>query len=389
MKQLIRTTRRMTSPFCSFETLTLSVKKFSGFGLALFLLVLIGCQDHPALNPQTPSPGQNIRPKSPNPDWAPNIDPPMWAVIEELLRLNPTPLWQLTPQEARQRPTVKDAVNNLLSQNNIAPPPVNVTITERTIPGWNGAPLRAKIYTPKTGSGPFPVIVYFHGGGWVIANPDVYEASTIALSQNTGAVVVSVEYRKAPEFKFPTAHEDTYASYVWVRNNAASLNGNPAKIAVAGESAGGNMAVTTSLLSKERGTPLPVHILSVYPVANNDLNTPSYQRFANAKPLDKPLVEWFVDKYFNSPADGDTKLISLVDVADLSGLPPTTIIAAEIDPLLSEGKQLADKMQSQGVPVAYQYYEGVTHEFFGTYAIVPDAARAQDFAASRLKEAFR
>jgi acetyl esterase/lipase len=358
---------------------------------AIFLLTsLAACQDHTFdVTPQTPSPGQNIRPKSPNPDWAPNIDPPMWAVVEEFLRLNPIPFTQLTPQEARQRPTIKDAVNNLLRENNITPPPVNVTITEQMIPGWNGASLRAKIYTPKTGTGPFPVIVYFHGGGWVIADADVYEASTIALSQNTGAVVVSVDYRRAPEHKFPTAHEDAFASYQWVRANAATINGKPDKIAVAGESAGGNLAAAVCLMAKERSVPMPLHQLLVYPIANNDFNTESYQRYTNAKPLDKPLMMWFFEQYLNNPAEGEHPYISLVDKADLSGVPPATIIGAQIDPLQTEGKQLADKLQSLGVPVAYQLYEGVTHEFFGTYAIVPDAARAQDFAAERLREALK
>jgi acetyl esterase len=348
------------------------------------MVVLLACNDH-----QQVLPGQAIRPKGSAPDWGPNIDPQMLAVIEKLLQLNPVPLWQLTPQEARQKPTIKDAVNTLLNENGISLPPVNVDITERMIPGAGGVPIRAKIYTPRGLSGPLPVIVYYHGGGWVIANPEVYEASTIALSQNTGAVVVSVEYRKAPENKFPTAHEDAYAAYKWVRENTAAIGGNPAKIAVAGESAGGNMSVGVSLLAKERGLALPVHQLLVYPVANNDLNTPSYQQYANAKPLDKPLVEWFVSYYFNSPADGDNRLISLVDVADLSGLPPATIIGAQIDPLQTEGKQLADKFQSVGVPVTYQLYEGVTHEFFGTYAVVPKAQQAQELAATELKKAFQ
>ncbi|RYF69706.1 MAG: alpha/beta hydrolase, partial [Cytophagaceae bacterium] len=226
-------------------------------------------------------------------------------------------------------------------------------------------------------------------GGWVIASPEVYEYSTLALAQNTGAIVVSVDYRLAPENKFPTAHEDAYAAYKWVKENAASISGNAAKVAVAGESAGGNMALTVSMMARDRGLGLPVHILSVFPVANNDLTTPSYNQYANAMPLNRPLVQWFVDKYFNTPADGDSPLISLVDVANLAGLPPVTIIGAEIDPLQSEGMQLRDKLTSQGVSVTYQLYGGVTHEFFGMYAIVPQAAQAQDLAATQLRKAFQ
>lgn len=352
---------------------------------ACFTLFLVSCQDHGSV----PTPGQGIQSNSPKPDWGPTITPQNLAIIEELQRLNPVPLYTLTPQEARTKPTVKDAVNSLLSKNGITPPPTNVAKAERTIPGAGGTSIRVVVYTPAGASSAAPVIVYYHGGGWVIANPEVYEASTVALAQNTGAVVVSVEYRKAPENKFPTAHEDAYAAYQWVKQNAASINGNAAKVAVAGESAGGNMAVTVSMMARDRGLALPVHILSVYPVANNDLNTPSYNQYANAMPLSRPLVQWFVDKYFNNPTDGDSPLISLVDVANLSGLPPTTIIGAEIDPLQTEGKQLADKLQAVGVPVLYQLYTGVTHEFFGTYAIVPEAARAQELAAARLRQAFQ
>lgn len=321
------------------------------------------------------------------------MNPQMRAVIQELLRLNPVPLNTLTPQEARSKPTFKDAVNSLLDKNGIAPPQANVTKSERTIPGAGGVPIRVVLYTPNgasstVGAPARPVIVYYHGGGWVIGSPEVYEYSTLALAQNTGAVVMSVDYRLSPENKFPTAHEDAYAAYKWVKQNAAAIGGNAAKVAVAGESAGGNMAITVSMMARDRGLALPVHILSVFPVANNDLFSPSYNQYADAVPLSRPLVQWFVDKYFNSPADGDSPLISLTDVANLSGLPPTTIIGAEIDPLQSEGMALRIKLESVGVPVRYELYRGVTHEFFGMYAVVPEAAQAQELAAIQLRKAF-
>ncbi len=350
------------------------------------LLTLAGCQDHRT----PPLPGQTIQSSSPKPSWGPTITPQMLAVIEELQRLNPVPLYTLTPQEARTKPTFKDAVNSLLAKNNIAAPQTNVTIAQRFIPGAGDTPIRIVTYTPNTPySGPRPVIVYYHGGGWVIASPEVYEASSIALAQGTGAVVVSVDYRLAPENKFPTAHSDAFSAYLWVKRNAASINGNPAKVAVAGESAGGNMAITVSVSARNEGIGLPVHILSVYPVANNFLFTESYNRYADAQPLNRPLVEWFVDKYFNRPTDGDSPQISLVDVTDLRGLPPVTIIGAEIDPLQTEGQQLADKLRREGVSVTYQLYTGVTHEFFGAYAIVPEAQQAQTLAATQLFNAFK
>ncbi|GAB2570419.1 alpha/beta hydrolase [Spirosoma areae] len=353
-------------------------------------LALISCEDHRA-----PLPGQSIQSNSPKPDWGPTITPQNLAVIEELGRLSPTPLNLLPPPEARKQPSFKDAVNSLLDKNKIPRPTANVTVSQRMIPGAGGVPIRIVVYTPNNApAGPLPVIVYYHGGGWVIGSPEVYEYSTLALAEEVNAVVVSVDYRLAPENKFPTAHNDAFAAYQWVKNNAATINGNPAKVAVAGESAGGNMAITVAMMARDQGIP-PVHILSVFPVANNYLFTDSYNKYANAKPLNRPLVEYFTANYFNTPADGDSPLISLVDdplkpsTANLSGLAPTTIIAAEIDPLQTEGMQLRDKLQALNVPVTYRLYAGVTHEFFGMYAILPEAQQAQELAATQLRQAFK
>lgn len=335
---------------------------------------------------------QDHRPPSlvPGPvDWMAELDPQMKEVIDELSMLNPVPLWQLTPEEARKKPSVKDAVLSLLAKKGMNPPMPNVTSSVIYIPGSPPLQQRAVVHKPVGLTGPLPVIVYYHGGGWVIANPEVYEASAKGLAEKVGAIVVAVDYHKAPENKFATAHLDCFHAYKWVKENAASLGGNPDKVAVAGESAGGNMSVGVSMMARDNGIALPVHQLLVYPVANNDLMTDSYIKYQNAKPLDKPLVEWFVDKYFYKPSDGDTPLISLVDVADLNGLPPVTIIAAQIDPLLTEGEQLHDKFDKSGVKVTYRLYEGTTHEFFGTNAVVQKAEEAQNFAAAQLKEAFK
>ncbi len=359
--------------------------------VALATLSLAHCDDSDEALFSDTSP---IQPMGPAPSYAPDMDPQMLAVIEKFTSYDTPPLPTLSPRQARMAPTVTDAVQDLLKDNDREAPDAAVDISQRVLPAGitpQSAPdgILVRVYTPEEGSsGARPVIVYYHGGGWVIGSLDVYEPSALALSENTGAVVVSVDYRLAPEAKFPAAHEDAYAAYKWVKENAASIGGDPGKVAIAGESAGGNMAVAVSLLARERGLALPIHILSVYPVANNDLNNASYNEYANAVPLNKPNVVYFTENYFNSPADGDSRLISLVDVADLSGLPPTTIIAAEIDPLQTEGRQLADKLTQVGVPNEYRLYEGTTHEFFGTYAVVPPAQEAQEFAAERLRDAF-
>jgi acetyl esterase/lipase len=341
-----------------------------------------------------PNPRAIIQPKGPAPAFAPDIDPQMLAVIEQFQSYGTPPLPTLSPRQARMTPTITDAVQDLLKKNNIPPRAAQVTITQRVLPAGitpQSAPdgILVRIYTPKNAAGPLPVVVYYHGGGWVIGSLDVYEPSAKAIAEKARAIVVSVDYRLAPENKFPAAHEDSYAAYQWVRANAASIGGNPARVAVAGESAGGNLAVAVALLARERGLALPAHILSVYPIANNDTNTPSYNQYASAVPLNRPTMQYFFANYFRTPADGEDRLISLVDVADLRGLPPVTIIGAQIDPLQTEGQQLRDKLLASGVAVNYQLYPGTTHEFFGTYAVVPKAEEAQNFAAAQLRASFQ
>ena len=331
--------------------------------------------------------GASIRPKGPKPAFAPDMHDEMWAVIEKLLSYGDPPIYTLTPERARMNHTVKDAVMDLLAENNITPPKPQVDTSGADIPVIDGS-IHARIYTPKTGTGPFPVIVYYHGGGWVIAGIDVYDPSAAALSEKVGAVVVSVGYRKGPEHKFPTAHNDAVTAYEWVLSNMALLKGDNTKIGVAGESAGGNLAANVSIMAREKGLTMPKHQLLVYPVANSDTTVASYKQYYNAKPLDVPSIKWFLGHYLNDVSEAKDPRISLV-LADLKSLPSTTIIGAQIDPLQSEGQLLRDKLNEAGVNVSYELYEGTTHEFFGTAAIVPEAKKAQDKAVQDFMNAFK
>ncbi len=330
---------------------------------------------------------RELSPKEPKPTWAPVITPPMQVVMEKLASYGTPPLPTLSAPEARKQPTPTTAVLAVMKENNIPLPPAAVDTTGKSIP-VTGGNIHARVYTPKTGSGPFPVIVYYHGGGWVIADLDTYHASAQGLAEQVGAVVVSVAYRQAPEHKFPTAHNDSYAAYEWVLQNAASLQGDPKRVALVGESAGGNLAAGVSMMAKQKGQVLPVYQVLVYPIAGYDTQTKSYEQYASAKPLDKPLMEWFFKQYLRSPADGNHPLISLVKVPDLKSMPPTTIINAQLDPLLSEGEMLAEKLKAAGVPVNQKTYNGVTHEFFGMATVLPEAKEAQAMAAADLKKAF-
>jgi acetyl esterase/lipase len=313
-------------------------------------------------------------------------NPQMQPVLDQLAALHPRSITGLSAPSARKQPSPADAVKALLKKQGKSTAPMPVGRVENRMISGPGGQIPIRIYTPK-GSGPFPVVVYYHGGGWVIANLDTYDASPRAMANLANAIVVSSHYRQGPEHKFPAAHQDAFAAYRWALKNAKSLNGDSTKVAVMGESAGGNLAAAVSLLARDSSVQLPVYQVLVYPIAGYDFNTPSYQENAAAKPLNKPMMQWFFQKYLRTAADGKTPLIDLVH-ADLQGLPAATVITAQIDPLRSEGKELADRLKEAGSDVDYKNYEGVTHEFFGMGAVVDEARQAEQQAATGLKKGF-
>ena len=316
-----------------------------------------------------------------------DADKDMQSVLDALKALNGKPIESLSVADARAQPTPADAVKAVLTKNgkNTAPTALvpGVTSTDIQIPGPAGA-LPVRIFTPA-GNGPFPVIGYYHGGGWVIANKEVYDGGARGLAKQAKAVVVSVDYRLAPEAKFPASWDDALATYKWATANAASIKGDPKRMALAGESAGGNLAVSTAVAARDAGLTMPMHVLAVYPVAQTgNLETESYKDSATAKPLNKAMIGWFVDKVFAKPADKSDPRVDIVH-ANLKGLPPVTIINAEIDPLRSDGQLLEAALEQAGVKVDRKVYKGTTHEFFGTAAVVDDAEDAQAWAGKRLR----
>jgi acetyl esterase/lipase len=322
---------------------------------------------------------------SSDPDGTPSEQ--MKEVLDALAALGPKPIETLSPEEARRQPTPADAAKRVLGKHGKEPTPdLGVTTHEIDIPGAAG-PLPARVYRPEASDGEvLPVIVYWHGGGWVIANLDVYDASPRALAKMAKAVVISCHYRQAPEHKFPAAHEDAFAQYKWALSNAGAFGGDSSRLAVAGESAGGNLAIGVAMMARDAGVTAPKHMLLVYPVAGNDMNTPSYLENANAKPLNKAMMEWFVKHVFASKDDSNDPRINLVN-ADLRGLPNATIVLAEIDPLRSEGEKLAERLKQAGSEVDSKLFAGVTHEFFGMGLVVDTAKSAEKFAAAGLKDA--
>jgi acetyl esterase/lipase len=315
----------------------------------------------------------------------------MQSVLEQLQALGAKPLETLTPEQARKQATPADATAAAARAKGLeaTPEPVG-DVQDRSFAGPAG-PVAIRLYWPKnaspTASG-LPVVLYIHGGGWVIADLDVYDASPRAIANASGAIVVSTRYRQGPEDLFPAAHEDTFAAYRWLLDNAEQLGGDPARVALVGESAGGNMAANIAIRARDEGVQAPVHQVLVYPVANNDMESPSYRENAAAKPLGKAAMQWFVRYAFRSAAETADPRIALVTQPDLSNLPATTIVLAQIDPLRSEGELFGQRLQEAGNDVVVRQWKGVTHEFFGMGALLPEAREAQQLAGERLVETF-
>ena len=336
------------------------------------LLLLAGCQVY------TPYRDANGR-----------ADDDMASVVQVYAKLGARPVSTLTVQQARSQPTPQDAVRSVVSAQRGKPFVADAFTRERdiTVDGAAG-PLQARLYDATPGHPGEPIILYFHGGGWVTGDLNTYDESDRALATQAHAMVLSVAYRLAPENRFPAAHDDAFAAYRWLLAHAASLGADPRRIAVAGESAGGNLAINVSMAARDAHIKPPVHQLLIYPVAGTDLGTPSYIANEYAQPLGKADILWYVNNTVRSPADLQDPRLDLIGHADLHNLPPTTIVSAEIDPLASDGTFLTYKLQAQGNDVDRTLYGGTTHEFFGMGAAVSRAREAEAFAAEKLDATF-
>lgn len=332
-------------------------------------------------------------------DRAPEVPTPdMQDVLNRFKELKPKPLHKLTPRQARQQPSASTAAKEELKRRNKPFPEQVGTVRDMVLP-TRLRPVRVRVYTPRNPqnerNGRMPVIMYFHGGGFVIASIATYESSCRAMANATGAMVVAVAYRQAPEHKLPAAHEDSYAATQYVMQNAGSMGGDPRRVAVLGESAGGNLATDMCIMARQRGGRMPIHQALIYPYVDlsaRGLNAASMlENTAATQPKSKFLtregVAWFNRYALPSRAAGRNPLISPL-YANVRGLPPATIVLAEIDPLRTQGAQYAQKLMDAGVPTRVAYYTGVTHEFFGMGAIVPKAKQANTFVANELKRAF-
>tara|TARA_Y100000588_G_scaffold348037_1_gene397283 strand:+ start:1013 stop:1912 length:900 start_codon:yes stop_codon:yes gene_type:complete len=247
-------------------------------------------------------------------------------------------------------------------------------------------PLSARIYTPK-GQGPFPILVYFHGGGWVLGSLNSADRGARGVTCSAGCITISVDYRLAPENPFPAAVNDCLFALNWIVKNAAGFGGDPTRVAVGGDSAGGNLAAVVALEARESGPDLLFQLL-IYPVVDSDLTRESYQTFANAPMLPGHRMKYFWDQYVPTEEDRMNWRCAPFHADDHSGLPPALVLAAGLDPLLDEGKEYAEKLSKSGVEVEYKVFPRMTHAFFQAPGLLDDARVALNEAGRCLRKAF-
>lgn len=255
-------------------------------------------------------------------------------------------------------------------------------VINRFIPGPT-ADLPIRIYRP-TSHNTAPAIVYFHGGGWVLNFLDIYDASLSRLANQTGATIISVNYQKAPEHPFPTPFDDCYATLEWVIAHASELRIDTARIGVAGDSAGANLASGVALKARDNHVALAFQLL-IYPCNGRDFETDSYLNNATGYGLSTQAMRWFWEQYLQSSEDHLNPYAVPMQASTFEGVAPAIIITAQYDPLLSDGEQYAELLQRDGVSVFYKEYAGMIHGFFTNMAVTPKAREAIDLVAVEIK----
>ena len=257
------------------------------------------------------------------------------------------------------------------------------SVTEYRVDGAEG-PIPARLYRPAAASG---LVLYMHGGGFSLCGLDSHDGICARLAAISGASVLSVAYRLAPEAPFPAAADDTYAAYLWLRTHAAALGGGNAHIVVAGDSAGGNLAAVLCQMARDRGVPIPAFQVLFYPATTGSEPVPSRRTYANGYMLTVGMMNWFKALYLQDPEHERSPYYAPAHAADFTGLPPALIVTAEFDPLRDEGSFYAERLRSAGVPVDYECTPGAIHGFLMFCALMPKARRVLRTAGRRIRAA--
>jgi acetyl esterase len=306
------------------------------------------------------------------------LDPQVKLLLDQIAAAPGPKLHTLAPADARR-----------LTANMFRVPPERAEkvfkVEDRKIPGPGGS-IPIRVYTPE-GIGPFPVLVFFHGGGWVICDLESHDGPCRALTNKVGCVTVSIDYRLAPEHKFPAGVEDCFAATKWVAEHAGELNVDANRLAVGGDSAGGNLSAVIAQLARDAGGPKIALQLLIYPATEAELDTYSHKTFTDYF-LTKEDINWFWGHYLRSPADRKDPRVAPALAKSLKGLPPALIITAEFDPLRDESEAYGEKLRAHGVPVSVTRYEGMIHGFFSMYEVLDKGKLAIEESAAALRIAF-
>ena len=265
------------------------------------------------------------------------------------------------------------------------PAPALARIADITIPGPAGA-IPARVYDPAPGATPRPVATYFHGGGWVQGDLETHHGLCARLAQRSSAIVVAIDYRLAPEHKFPAAVDDAFAAYRWLRSHAAELGGDPMRVAVAGDSAGGNLAAVVSQLAASGGVPVPTCQVLIYPAVDFALDTASHGELADGHVIPRDRILWYMEQYLPAGVDRNEPRASPIRAKDLAGQPPALIVTAGFDPLRDEGHAYAERLRAAGVAVVDREYPGQIHAFVSLTKAIPQGLECTWEIADYLQE---
>ncbi|HVX61847.1 MAG TPA: alpha/beta hydrolase [Pirellulales bacterium] len=302
------------------------------------------------------------------------LDPRVQAFLQAAQAAS-TPIHEQTPEQARQE---------MLAQTHMLGPGEAVAnVTDASLPG-PGGDIPIRIYQPDVRT-PSPCLVYFHGGGFVIGSIDTHDGMCRAMANGAGIIVISVDYRLAPEHKFPAAVDDAYAATCEIIRRAEQLGIDPQRVAVGGDSAGGNLAAVVALMARDRKGPELAMQLLLYPVTDANLETRSYLEYAEGYMLTREAMGWFWNHYLTDPAEREHVYASPLRAADLSKLPPALVITAECDPLCDEGDAYAERLKQAGVRVAYTCYPGMIHGFIRRAKVLQDGRKALEQISQALR----
>ena len=307
------------------------------------------------------------------------LDPQMKRILEEAAALGLPAYQDLSPTEARkQMLDLTPPVDPLLTVKRVE---------DRSIPGPDGE-IPIRLYYPSDDP-PFAVLVYFHGGGWVIGDLDTHHGVCHALAKTSGCLVVAAKYRLAPEHRYPAAIEDAYAAVNWVAENSDAIQADPDRLAVGGDSAGGHLAAVVSLMARDRNGPhIDLQVL-IYPITDCRFDTPSYEENSDGYMLTRDLMKWFWDHFINEPGEADDPYVSPLRAEDHSGLPRALVLTAGYDPLRDEGEAYFKKLHEAGVNATLLRYPGMIHAFIRMTAHLDKAREALGQVAAALKEVFK